>query len=278
MSKYTYPVVLSIAGSDSGGGAGIQADLKTISALGCFATTAITAITAQNTLGVFGIHPLPTAFVVAQIKVVMDDLNPSAIKIGMVHNAEMAIAIAETLNNYPGVPIIFDPVMVATSGDRLIEDHTIETFKAKLFPLSALITPNLDEAAALAGMEIKTMCDMKRAGQRLLQFGCKAVLIKGGHLEGPDLFDIYLDSNGDERVFSNTKINTINTHGTGCTLSSAIASFIALGHNLPVSILKGINYTHQAIDEGKAVAVGAGYGPLNHFFDPQKLAKFNRQV
>jgi hydroxymethylpyrimidine/phosphomethylpyrimidine kinase len=277
MSKCTYPVVLSIAGSDSGGGAGIQADLKTISALGCFATTAITAITAQNTLGVSGIHSVPTEFVVAQIKAVMEDLNPSAIKIGMVHNGAMALAISETLSHYPGVPVIFDPVMVATSGDRLIEDHTIETFKAQLFPLATLLTPNLDEAAVLAGMDINTMCDMKKAGQRLLQFGCKAVLIKGGHLEGPDLFDIYLDSNGDERVFSNPKINTINTHGTGCTLSSAIASFIALGHNLPVSILKGINYTHQAIEEGAAVAVGAGHGPLNHFFDPQKLVKFNGQ-
>jgi hydroxymethylpyrimidine/phosphomethylpyrimidine kinase len=273
MSQIIYPIVLSIAGSDSGGGAGIQADLKTISALGCFGTTAITAITAQNTVGIGGIHPIPVNIVVAQIKAVMDDLNPSAIKIGMVHNPELVIAIAETLNHYPGVPIIFDPVMVATSGDRLIEDSTVKTLKKHLFPLAEIITPNLDEAAILAEMEIKTIADMKQAARRLLQYGCPAVLIKGGHLKGPDLFDIYLNKNGDERIFSSTHIETKNTHGTGCTLSSAIASFIALGHDLPTSILKSKSYIHHAIEQGRNVTTGAGHGPLNHFFDPQKLVK-----
>jgi hydroxymethylpyrimidine/phosphomethylpyrimidine kinase len=277
MSKYKYPVVLTIAGSDSGGGAGIQADLKTISALGCFATTAITAITVQNTLGVTGIHQIPVDFVTAQIKAVMGDLKPSTIKIGMVHSPELAMALAETLSYYPGVPIIFDPVMVATSGDRLIDDHTIVTFKEQLFPLAEIITPNLDEAAILADMEIYTIDDMKEAALCLLQYGCNAVLIKGGHLEGSELCDIYFHKNGDECVFRSPKIYTVNTHGTGCTLSSAIASFIALGNDLTVSISKSKNYIHQAIEQGKDVRTGAGQGPINHFFNPRKLTKDVRE-
>lgn len=274
MSKYKYPVVLSIAGSDSGGGAGIQADLKTISALGCFGTTAITAITVQNTLGVSRIHRIPVDFVTAQIKAVMDDLKPSTIKIGMVHSPELATAVAETLSYYPRVPIIFDPVMVATSGDRLIEDRSVVTFKEQLFPIAEIITPNLDEAAILAEMEIKTIYDMKKAALRLLQYGCNAVLIKGGHLVGAELYDIYFHKNGDERVFRSTKIDTINTHGTGCTLSSAIASFRALGDDLIMSISKSRNYTHQAIESGAHVMTGTGHGPINHFFNPQRLANF----
>lgn len=278
MTKYRYPVVLSIAGSDSGGGAGIQADLKTTSALGCFGTTAITAITVQNTVGVFGIHQVPVQIVVGQIQAVMEDLKPSSIKIGMVYSAELAVAISEILNRYPGVPIIFDPVMVSSSGNRLIEDDTVATFKELLLPLATLLTPNLDEAAILAEMEIKTIYHMKQAALRLLQYGCKAVLIKGGHLEGPDLFDIYLNQAGDERIFSSARVDTNNTHGTGCTLSSAIASFIALGHDLTDSISRAIDYTHQAIEQGKEVTAGAGHGPLNHFFEPQKLVKLRQFV
>lgn len=271
MNKYKYPVVLSIAGSDSGGGAGIQADLKTISALGCFAATAITAITVQNTLGVSAIHQIPVKLVIAQIKAVMDDLKPSAIKIGMVHSSELAMFMAEILRHYQQIPIIFDPVMVASSGDRLIEESTIATFKEQLFPLAEIITPNLDEAAILANMEIKTIYDMKEAGSRLLKYGCNAVLIKGGHLEGSELCDVYLHKNGYEYVFRSRKIYTLNTHGTGCTLSSAIASYIALGHSLTLSISKSEDYTHRAIEHGKNVICGAGQGPINHFFDPQRL-------
>jgi hydroxymethylpyrimidine/phosphomethylpyrimidine kinase len=277
MSKYRYPVVLSIAGSDCGGGAGIQADLKTMSALGCFGTTAITAVTVQNTLGVSGIHPIPVDFVKAQIKAVMDDLKPSAIKIGMVHSAELAIGIAEALSEYPNVPVIFDPVMVATSGDRLITNDTVETLKEHLFPIAGLVTPNLDEAAILAGMEIKTIGDMKAAAVRIMRYGCNAVLIKGGHLKGPDLFDVYLDKDGNERIFRSTAIDTINTHGTGCSLSSAIASLIALGNDLNMSISNSKKYIQQAIEQGKDVKTGEGHGPLNHFFDPQKLVKYEME-
>jgi hydroxymethylpyrimidine/phosphomethylpyrimidine kinase len=273
MSKYRYPVVLSIAGSDSGGGAGIQADLKTMSALGCFGTTAITAVTVQNTLGVSGIHVIPVAFVKAQIKAVMDDLEPSAVKIGIVPSAELAIAIAEVLAGYPKVPIVFDPVMVATSGHRLIESDTIAMFKKDLFPLAQIVTPNLDEAAILAEIEINTLADMKAAAVRIIQYGCNAVLVKGGHLKGPDLFDVYLDKHGDEHIFRSTAIDTPNTHGTGCSLSSAIASFIALGNDLPKAVMQSKLYVQHAIEHGKDVKTGNGHGPLNHFFDPQNLVK-----
>jgi hydroxymethylpyrimidine/phosphomethylpyrimidine kinase len=273
MSKYRYPVVLSIAGSDSGGGAGIQADLKTMSALGCFGTTAITAVTVQNTLGVSGIHLIPVAFVKAQIKAVMDDLKPSAVKIGMVPSAELAIAIAEVLAVYPKVPIVFDPVMVATSGRRLIESDTTAMFEKDLFPLAQIVTPNLDEAAILAEIEINTLGDMKAAATRIMQYGCNAVLVKGGHLKGFDLFDVYLDKHGDERIFRSTAIDTRNTHGTGCSLSSAIASFIALGYNLPKAVMQSKLYVQHAIEHGTDVKTGSGHGPLNHFFDPQKLVK-----
>lgn len=277
MSNYKYPVVLSIAGSDSGGGAGTQADLKTMSALGCFGATAITAVTVQNTLGVTGIHAIPVEFVKAQIKAVMDDLKPVAIKIGMVHSAELAIGIAEALTAYPNVPVIFDPVMVATSGDRLIAADTVETLKEHLFPIATLITPNLDEAIIIAGMEIKTIGDMKAAAVRIMEYDCNAVLIKGGHLKGPDLFDVYLDKDGNERIYRSTAIDTINTHGTGCSLSSAIASYIALGHDLDTSIANSKNYIQSAIEHGKDVKTGEGHGPLNHFFDPQKLVKYEME-
>ncbi|MBG6235274.1 hydroxymethylpyrimidine/phosphomethylpyrimidine kinase [Pedobacter sp. CAN_A7] len=273
LRNYKYPVVLSIAGSDSGGGAGIQADLKTVSALGCYGTTAITAVTVQNTLGVSGIHPIPVAVVKAQIKAVMDDLKPSAIKIGMVHSAELAMGIAEALSHYPKVPVVFDPVMVSTSGHNLIAMNTVETLKTHLFPMAELLTPNLDEAAILAGMEIKNLSDMKVAALRIMQYGCNAVLVKGGHLKGPDLYDVYLDKNGQERVFRSAAINSGNTHGTGCSLSSAIASYIALGDELQTAISNSEVYIQKAIAQGKDVKTGDGQGPLNHFFDPQKLVK-----
>ncbi|HEY8783030.1 MAG TPA: bifunctional hydroxymethylpyrimidine kinase/phosphomethylpyrimidine kinase [Mucilaginibacter sp.] len=273
MSRYKYPIVLSIAGSDSGGGAGIQADLKTVSALGCFATTAITAVTAQNTLGVSGIHPVPVEFVEAQIKAVMEDMRPSAIKIGMVQSRGLAVAIATILKRYPGVPIVFDPVMAATSGDSLTDSDMVGILKQELFPLAKIVTPNLDEASMLTGIEIATIEDMKKAARLIMQYGCYAVLIKGGHLKGPDLYDVYLDKNSDKRIFRSEAIDTINTHGTGCSLSSAIASYIALGNDLQTSIAQSKIYIQQAIEQGKDVRTGAGHGPLNHFFDPKKLVK-----
>ena len=270
MKQYTYTAVLTIAGSDSGGGAGIQADLKTFSALGCFGTSAITAITVQNTRGVFGIHSVPPDIVRDQINVVMEDIRPAAIKIGMVHSAALARSIAEALRKYR-VPVVLDPVMVATSGDKLIEDNTIEVLKRELFPLADLITPNLDEAQLLTGMTIQHTDDMRVAAHRLIQSGSNAVLVKGGHLRGEVVTDVYLDSAGKEKIFRSPYVLTTNTHGTGCTLSSAIAAYRARGLMWIDAIAEARQYVHEALVEGKSVRTGSGSGPLNHFFNPQKL-------
>lgn len=275
METLKYPVVLSIAGSDSSGGAGIQADIKTISALGCYAASAITAVTAQNTLGVRCIHAVPAAFVKEQIKAVLEDLKPLAVKIGMVPSAELAIAISEVLSDYQFVPVVFDPVMSASSGDKLIEDETVDSFKKTLFPLSGMVTPNLNEAEILAGMEISTIEDMRVAASRILKFDCQSVLVKGGHLMGPDRFDVFVDKSGNEHTFKSSAIDTPNTHGTGCSLSSAIASYVALGNEHAQSIAKSKEFIWNALYNGKDVKTGDGNGPINHFFDPQRLVKLN---
>ncbi|MEN0053446.1 MAG: bifunctional hydroxymethylpyrimidine kinase/phosphomethylpyrimidine kinase [Mucilaginibacter sp.] len=274
MAQYKYPAVLSIAGSDSGGGAGIQADLKTFSALGCYGTTAITAVTVQNTLGVSAIHAIHVGIVIGQIKVVMDDIKAIAIKIGMIHSAELATAIAFLLKDYPQVPVIFDPVMVSSSGHQLTDHNTVESLKRDLFPVLQLLTPNLNEAALISGMPVETIDDMKKAAADIIDLGCKAVLIKGGHLQGVDLYDVYLDDKGTEHIFASKAIDSNNTHGTGCTLSSAITAYLALGNDILTAIDKAKVYVHQAIEYGKDVKTGEGHGPLNHFFEPQKLLKF----
>ncbi|MEJ5964201.1 bifunctional hydroxymethylpyrimidine kinase/phosphomethylpyrimidine kinase [Pedobacter immunditicola] len=265
-----YPSVLTIAGSDCSGGAGIQADLKTFAALGCYGTSAITAITVQNTVGVQKLHKLPPELVKDQIIAVMDDIQCAAIKIGMIHNRRLTETIAPTLKEYK-VPIIFDPVMVATSGDLLLEADAVDSLKKVLFPLCALVTPNLDEASVLTSMEICSLRDMENAAWSLIEEGCKAVLIKGGHLKGTELFDLYLDHQGEQHIFSTTWIDTNNTHGTGCTLSSAIAAYMARGLDLLTAIEKARQYVHKAILYGKNVKTGKGHGPLNHSFDPEKM-------
>ena len=271
---FKYPAVLSIAGSDSGGGAGIQADIKTISALGCFATCAITAVTVQNTLGVAGIHSVPAAVVRDQIKAVMDDIAPEVIKLGMIHSKELAIIIGETLRLYPTVSVIFDPVMVAASGDVLIEAETIAALKQHLFPLAAVVTPNLNEAAILTGMAICNEADMKVAAQRILATTCKSVLIKGGHLlGGGSVLDLYIDQSGRELLLQADYIETPNIHGTGCTLSAAIAAYRALDYTLEAAVQQAHLYAHGAIRHGADVKTGNGKGPLNHFYNPQKLIK-----
>lgn len=273
MKHYTYPSVLAIAGFDGSGGAGLQADIKTISALGCYATSALTALPVQNTQGVRNIYPIPYHVVKEQIEAVMDDIMPQAIKIGMVHTSELVDVIAATLQRYPKVPVIFDPVMVATSGHRLIEEATIEALINTLFPIAALITPNLDEAALLAQMEIKTVEDMYLAGTKILKLGCNGLLLKGGHLEGKKITSLHFQNDGKVLSFEFEKFDTTNTHGSGCTLSSAIASYRAQGKSLAEAVLLGQDYVHQAIYNGKDVLFGKGNGPLNHFFNPQKLIK-----
>lgn len=274
MKSYRYAAVLTIAGSDSGGGAGIQADIKTMSALGCYATSAITAITVQNTMGVTGIHSVPAAIVRGQVDAVMTDIQPAAIKIGMVHSAELAVTLAEALGAYSEVPVVLDPVMISTSGHRLIEDDTVALLREKLFPLAAIITPNLDEAAVLCGKPLHSLEEMKHAADSLLQTGCSAVLIKGGHLKGEKVYDVYKDAEGQELVLESDRIESNNVHGTGCTLSSAIASYLALGNTLLQSVQLGKNYITNAIAAGSDVVTGKGHGPLNHFFQPQQLQKY----
>lgn len=273
MKKFTYPSVLTIAGFDSSGGAGIQADIKTISALGCYATSVLTALPVQNTMGVRKIYPISMEAVADQIEAVLDDIVPQAIKIGMVHTPLLVETIVNTLNKYPKIPIVFDPVMVATSGHRLIEEETIDTIVEKLFPMADVITPNMDEASILAGMEVKTLEDMELAGKKILRSGCKNILLKGGHQESPTVTSLFFDENGQQYSFETEKFMTNNTHGSGCTLSSAIAAYIARGEELLKAVELAQNYVFEAIKQGKDVVTGTGNGPLNHFFNPNKLIK-----
>lgn len=273
MKKYTYPSVLTIAGFDSSGGAGIQADIKTTSALGCYATSVLTALPVQNTMGVRKIYPIPIEAVADQIEAVLDDIVPQAIKIGMVHTPQLVETIVNTLNKYPKIPIVFDPVMVATSGHRLIEEETIITIVEKLFPMADVITPNMDEASILAGMDVKTLEDMQVAGKKILRSGCKNILLKGGHQESPTVTSLFFDENGQQYSFETEKFMTNNTHGSGCTLSSAIAAYIAKGEELLKAVELAQNYVFEAIKQGKDVVTGKGNGPLNHFFNPNKLIK-----
>ncbi|WP_419867968.1 bifunctional hydroxymethylpyrimidine kinase/phosphomethylpyrimidine kinase [Chryseobacterium sp. CT-SW4] len=273
MKQYTYPSVLTIAGFDGSGGAGIQADIKTFSALGCFATSVLTALPVQNTQGVRKIYPIPEEAVGDQIEAIMNDIFPDAIKIGMVHTPQLVETIAHTLGKYKKVPIVFDPVMVATSGHRLIEEETVSAIIRLLFPISDIITPNMDEAAILAKMEVKTPDDMKTAGERILQLGCPSVLLKGGHQESDVITSLFFDADGEIHSFNSEKLPTSNTHGSGCTLSSAIAAYLAQGKSLYDSVSMGQTYVYEAIKNGKDVITGKGNGPLNHFFNPQQLIK-----
>lgn len=272
---FRYPSVLTIAGFDGSGGAGIQADIKAISALGCYATSALTALPVQNTQGVKSIYPIPYAAVKEQIETILDDIFPDAVKIGMVHTGELVETIVDTLGRYGRVPVVFDPVMVATSGDKLIEEETVSTIVARLFPLADVVTPNMDEAAILAEIPVETLDDMYLAGEKILKLGCRSLLVKGGHLNSRRLTSLYFDETGGTHEFHFEKFETGNTHGSGCTLSSAIAACIASGSGLLEAVKAGQEYVHQAILHGSDVRTGHGNGPLNHFFDPQKLKKYD---
>ena len=269
----SYKRVLTIAGSDSGGGAGIQADLKTISSLGCYGTSVITAITAQNTMGVTAIHPVPSEIVKKQIESVLSDIGTDSIKIGMLHSLEIIKTVAGALIKFRMKKNVLDPVMVATSGDKLIEDNTVNALIEYLFPLATIITPNIPEAEILTGIKIRNKDDMIASALKLLNFGCESVLLKGGHLTGGVLYDIYIHKDKKDyiRIFKNQKINTNNVHGTGCTLSSAIASFMAHGEETEIAVENAIAYLQGAIEQGKNYRTGKGNGPVNHFFNPQKL-------
>ena len=268
-----YARVLTIAGSDSGGGAGIQADLKTFAALGCYGMSAITALTAQNTVGVQGIHAVPASFLKAQIQSVMDDIGVDALKIGMLHEPAIVSVVAWAIDHYKIRQVVLDPVMVATSGDRLIAQETVQVLVRELFPRVSVVTPNLDEAQLLLGQPIPDAQTLDAAAKGLLALGAKAVLLKGGHLVGDEVVDLLVQTEGATRRLASSRIPSRNVHGTGCTLSSAIAAHLALGHGLEEAVVLARTYILSAIEQGAQVQTGQGHGPLNHGFAPQPLRR-----
>lgn len=265
--KKHYKRVLTIAGSDPSGGAGIQADIKTMSACGCFAMSAITAVVDENTVGVTGVHPVPIEFVSGQIKSVLDDIGADAIKIGMLHSSELILSVKETLSNYNIKNIVLDPVMVATSGDTLLQKEAIETLKKEIIPISRIITPNIPEAEILLGKTINNQSQLKSVIKDLSNNGTVSVLLKAGHLAEDKLIDIFYNTENDEIIeLPSARIHTRNTHGTGCTLSSAIASFLAHGLPMNEAIKLAKDYINQAITKGADYEIGKGCGPVHHFF------------
>ena len=262
---------LSIAGSDPSGGAGIQADLKTFSALGVYGSTAVTAIVDENTLGVYGVHPVPISFVEGQIRSVLDDIGAHAIKIGMLHSSELIHSVRQVLKNYPTIPIVLDPVMVATAGgEKLLQDEAIETLKSELLPHVFLITPNIPEAELLLGEKLESQRDLPLAAKKLarLQGQNVSVFLKAGHLKEDQLVDIFYNAETDQMIeMPSKRIFTKNTHGTGCTLSSAITAFLARGFSLDEAAVRGKEYIYQAILSGSKLEIGKGNGPVNHFWN-----------
>ena len=260
------PIAVTIAGSDSGGGAGIQADLKTFSALGVYGASVIAALTAQNTRGVTGIHDVPPEFVTAQIDAVFSDLEVSAVKLGMLSNAAVIAVVAEGLARHGQTKVVLDPVMVATSGDRLLKPDAVDNLRRLLMPKALVVTPNLPEAAALLDLPVATdEADMRMQGERLLALGAKAVLMKGGHGSGSESVDLLVEPNGVVRLAS-PRFATANTHGTGCTLSSAIAAGLAKGVTLADAVHAAKSYITTAIAASDRLAIGSGHGPVHHFY------------
>jgi hydroxymethylpyrimidine/phosphomethylpyrimidine kinase len=254
--------VLVVAGSDSGGGAGIQADIKTVTVLGGFAMTAVTALTAQNTEGVHGILPVPPDFIALQMRVVLRDIGADCLKTGMLHDAEVIEAVAATIEEEaPGVPLLVDPVMVAKGGAALLQQSATAALARRLIPKASLLTPNLPEAEALTGRPVRDLDEMRAAARALLAMGPKAVLVKGGHMPGPVLCDLLATADG-ETLFRSDRIDTRHTHGTGCTTASAIATGLAQGLPLVDAVARARAFVRRAIET--APGLGRGHGPLNH--------------
>ena len=266
-----YQRVLTIAGSDSGGGAGIQADIKSISANGCYAASAITAITAQNTIGVTAVQGLPIPLIEEQIDAVLSDIGADSIKIGMLHSGEVVRAVAGMLKKYHITNIVLDPVMVAKSGDKLIEDEAIEVLKDVLMPMARVITPNIPEAEILLGESINHQEDMPLAAERLGKRYGVSVLLKAGHMSEEQLIDIFYNQETEETVsITSQRIHTQNVHGTGCTLSSALAAQLAKGLSLTEAAHAALKYINEAIIAGAAYEIGHGHGPAYHFYKLNK--------
>ena len=253
-----------MAGSDSGGGAGIQADLKTFHQWGVYGTSALTAVTAQNTLGVQAIHPVPPATIDAQIRSVADDLPPAAVKSGMLATADIVRTVADAIRSHRLPNYVLDPVMVATSGDTLLERDAVAAVRSTLLPLATIVTPNWPEAVLLTGVTEATPRGMARAARAILDAGAQAALVKGGHLGGDEVVDLFRDGES-ERLFRGPRIRTRHTHGTGCTLSAAIAAGLALGTPLPEAVEAAVAWLRKAI--AGAPGLGSGHGPLDHFVD-----------
>lgn len=264
----TYKRVLAIAGSDSGGGAGIQADIKSISACGCFSTTAITAITAQNTLGVTDIHPIPTGILKSQIEAVLVDIGTNSVKIGMLHNSQTITAVYEMLKKFNIKNIVLDPVMVTTSGNLLLQPEAIKTLKEVLIPYAKVITPNIPEAEILLGEKINAQKDLPKHAKTIGRKYNVSVFLKAGHLTEADLIDVLYNIETDELIeLKSKRIHTKNTHGTGCSLSSALAAFLAQGFDLNDAATKAKSYINEAIKSGTNYTLGSGHGPINHFYN-----------
>ncbi|MBW1996673.1 MAG: bifunctional hydroxymethylpyrimidine kinase/phosphomethylpyrimidine kinase [Deltaproteobacteria bacterium] len=263
-----YHRVLTIAGSDSSGGAGIQADLKTFSALGCYGMSVITALTAQNTTGVSSIYPIPGTFIGAQMEAVLEDMGADAIKIGMLYSKEAVIAVFKGLEKHHGKSIVLDPLLVSHDGRRLLEEEAVRHLKAMLIPLSTLVTPNLPETCSLLGQEVKGAQDMYEAARTLASWGARNVLIKGGHLNGETSSDLlYIGPENRFLHLDKRRVKTRNDHGTGCTLTSAIAAFLAKGLSLEDSVRSAKEYLTSALEHGAEYEIGKGRGPLHHFYE-----------
>lgn len=269
MAAHRYIATVTIAGSDSCGGAGIQADIKAMSALGCYAASVITAVTVQNTMGVSAVHAVPPEIVAGQIRAVMDDIRPQAVKVGMVNDINTIKTIADTLAEYDIEHLVVDPVMVATSGARLMQDDAVGVFTERLMPLATLLTPNVPEAEVLSGISINDKSSMDNAARIIQDKGCQSLLIKGGHIEGRKIDRLYT-SMGREREYEAANVATRNTHGTGCTLSSAITSYLAMGYAIGEAIAAAKEWLTGALIAGANVEIGSGHGPVNHFYNPQK--------
>jgi hydroxymethylpyrimidine/phosphomethylpyrimidine kinase len=254
-------IALTIAGSDSGGGAGIQADLKTFQQFGCFGTSVIVALTAQNTRGVAGVHEVPTDFIGLQLEALASDLPPAALKTGMLATAAIVEAVTDAIDRHAWGPLVADPVTIATSGDRLLRADAEDSIRRHLLPLAALVTPNLDEAALLTGREVRTVRQMEDAGRALLQLGAEAALVKGGHGTADEVTDVLVTHDFTLR-YQHPRLTSTSTHGTGCTLSAAITAGLALGHPLEHAVRDGLDFTRRAIEH--APGLGSGHGPLNH--------------
>lgn len=260
-------IAVTIAGSDSGGGAGVQADLKTFSANGVFGASVLTALTAQNTLGVSAIHDVPPDFVRAQLDAVYSDLKVTATKIGMLSSSVIIEAVAEGLEAHATGPVVLDPVMVAASGDPLMADGAVSSLMSRLVPLADIITPNLHEAAHMLGTSVaRSEADMLTQGEQLLRLGARSVLLKGGHSDGDNSADLFVDTDRNTFWLRERRLQTENTHGTGCTLSSAIAAALAKGSDLQTATRDAKQYVHGAIAAADQLDIGGGHGPVHHFY------------